>query len=76
MRSVVVGIGLILVVLGIAGLVIPTFTFVTTERLADVSFIKIDLAKPHTVVINPIVGGLVLAGGIVLILLGRRSARS
>jgi hypothetical protein len=76
MRSLIVGLGLILVVLGIVGLVIPTFTFVTTDRLADVGFIHIDLAKPHTVVINPIVGGLVLAGGIVLMLLGRRSARS
>jgi len=76
MRSFIVGIGLILVVLGIVGLAIPTFTFFTTDRLVDVSFIKIDLSRPHTVVINPIVAGLVLAGGIVLMLMGRRSTRS
>jgi hypothetical protein len=76
MRSFIVGIGLILVVLGIVALAIPTFTFFTTDRLADVGFIKIDLSRPHTIVINPIVGVLMLAGGIVLIFMGRRSTRS
>jgi hypothetical protein len=76
MRSLIIGAGLVLVVLGIVGLVIPTFTFFTTDRLADVGFINIDLSTPHTVVINPIVGALMVAGGIVLMLLGRRSARA
>jgi len=66
-------IGLILVVLGIVALVIPTFTFFTTERVADVGFLKIDISRPHTIVFNPIVGGIALAAGIVLVLVGRRS---
>ena len=69
-------IGLLLVVLGIVALAVPTFTFFTTERVADAGFFKIDVSRPHTVVINPIVGGIVLAVGIVLILVGRRSASS
>jgi UDP-N-acetylmuramyl pentapeptide phosphotransferase/UDP-N-acetylglucosamine-1-phosphate transferase len=68
--------GLILVVLGIVALAIPTFTFFTTERVADVGFFKIDVSRPHTIVINPIVGGIALAAGIVLVLLGWRSAAS
>jgi hypothetical protein len=43
-------IGLILVVLGIVALAIPTFTFFTTERVADVGFLKIDISRPHTIV--------------------------
>jgi hypothetical protein len=69
-------IGLGLVVLGIVALAIPSFTFFTTERVADAGFFKIDISRPHTIVINPIVGGIALAAGIVLVIAGRRSAAS
>jgi hypothetical protein len=42
--------------------------------VADVGFFKIDISRPHTVVLNPIVGGRALAAGIVLILVGLRSS--
>jgi formate hydrogenlyase subunit 3/multisubunit Na+/H+ antiporter MnhD subunit len=63
-------IGLILVALGIVALAIPTFTFFATERVADVGFFKIDVSRPHTIVINPIVGVIALTAGIVLVLVG------
>lgn len=66
-------IGLILVVLGIVALAVPSVTFFTTERVADVGFFAIDLSRPHTIVFNPIVGGIALAVGIVLVLVGLRS---
>ncbi len=69
-------IGLILVVLGIVALAVPSFTFFTTERLADAGFFKIDVSRPHTIVLNPVVGSIALAAGIVLVVLGRRSAAS
>ncbi len=72
MRPLVV-IGLILAVLGLVALAVPTFTFFTTERVADVGFFKIDISRPHTLVFNPIVGGVALAVGIVLALVGLRS---
>lgn len=75
MRPVVV-IGLILVILGIVALAIPSFTYFTTERVADVGFFKIDISRPHTIVFNPIVGVVALAAGIVLLILGRRSTSS
>jgi hypothetical protein len=75
MRPLVV-IGLILVVLGIVALAIPSFTYFTTERVADVGFFKIDISRPHTIVFTPIVGVVALAAGIVLLILGRRSASS
>ena len=67
-------IGLILIVLGIVALAIPSFTFFTTQRVADVGFFNIDIARPHTIVLNPIVGGIALAAGIVLVIIGRRAA--
>lgn len=63
-------IGLILAVLGLIALAVPTFTFFTRERVANVGFFTIDVSKPHTIVFNPIVGGIALAAGIVLILVG------
>jgi len=71
MRVLVV-IGLILVILGIVALAVPTFTFFTTERVADAGFFKIDVNRPHTIVINPVVGIAALAAGIVLVVVGRR----
>ena len=65
-------IGLILAILGLVALAVPTFTFFTTERVADVGFFKIDISRPHTIVFNPIVGGIALAAGIVLVLVGIR----
>jgi hypothetical protein len=73
MRLLVV-IGLILLVLGFAAVAVPSFTFFTTDRVADVGFFKIDISRPHTVVMNPIVGAAAMVAGIVLILVGRRSA--
>lgn len=69
-------VGLILVVLGIVALAVPSFTFFTTERVVDVGFFTVDVSKPHTIVFNPIVGGATLAAGIVLLIVGRRSASS
>jgi hypothetical protein len=41
--------------------------------VADVGFFKIDISRPHTIVFNPIVGGVALAAGIILVLVGLRS---
>lgn len=72
MRPIVV-FGLILAVLGLVALAVPSITFFTTERVADVGFFKIDISRPHTVVLNPIVGGVALIAGIVLVLVAFRS---
>jgi hypothetical protein len=73
MRLLVV-IGFILVVLGIAALAVPSVTLFTTERVADVGFFTIDMSRPHTIVFNPIVGGIAVAAGIVLTIVGLRPA--
>lgn len=65
-------VGLILVILGVVAIAIPSFTYFTTERVADVGFFAIDVSRPHTIVINPITGILALAVGIGLLILGRR----
>ena len=41
--------------------------------MADVGFFTIDISKPHTIVFNPIVGGIALAVGFILAIVGLRS---
>jgi hypothetical protein len=65
--------GVILVFLGIIALAVPSITFFTTERVADAGFFAIDVKKPHTIVLNPIVGIAALAAGLVMIVAGRRT---
>ena len=65
--------GLLLIVLGIIALAVPSITFFTTERVADVGFFAIDMAKPHTIFLNPIVGVVALIAGIILTVSATRS---
>lgn len=70
----IVAIGLILIVLGIVALAIPTFTWFTTDRVADTGYFHIDVSRPHTIIINPVAGVVALAVGVLLVLSGRRGA--
>jgi hypothetical protein len=65
-------IGLVLAVLDLVALAVPSFTFFTTKRVADVGFFTIDISRPHTIVLNPIVGGVAMAVGLVLVIVGLR----
>jgi drug/metabolite transporter (DMT)-like permease len=66
-------IGVLLIVLGVIALAVPSITFFTQDRVADVGFFHIDVARPHTIIINPIAGIVALAAGAVLLLSGRRA---
>jgi uncharacterized membrane protein YidH (DUF202 family) len=64
--------GIVLIVLGVLALAVPTFTFFTTERAVDTGFLTIDYQKPHTIVLNPIVGVVSVIAGIALVFADRR----
>lgn len=66
-------IGLLLIVFGIIALAVPSITFFTQERVADTGFFHVDVSKPHTIILNPIAGGVALAVGLLLVLSGRSS---
>jgi hypothetical protein len=65
--------GILLVVLGIIALAVPSITFFTTERVADAGFFTIDVQKPHTIVLNPIVGIVAVIAGVAILVAGPRT---
>ncbi len=64
-------IGLLLIVFGIVALAVPSITFFTHERAVDTGFFHIDVAKPHTIILNPIAGIVAIVAGIILMFAGR-----
>lgn len=72
MRMLVI-IGIVLVVLGILALSFQGFTFFTQERVVDAGPLKIDVEKPHTIILHPIVGIVSVVAGLVMIVFSRRS---
>jgi uncharacterized membrane protein HdeD (DUF308 family) len=65
--------GILLVVLGIVALAVPSITFMTTERAVDAGFFKIDYQKPHTIILNPMVGIVAVIAGVAIMFAGRRT---
>jgi hypothetical protein len=61
----------ILVILGVVALLVPSITFFTQERVADFGFFHIDVQKPHTIVLNPVVGIIALLVGVLMLFAAR-----
>lgn len=64
--------GIILIVLGVAGLAWGGFTYKTREKILDVGPIQATQEKTHSVPVPPIAGAVALIGGIILV--ARREA--
>ena len=58
--------GIIIVVIGIAMIVYTGFNYVTTEKVVDIGPIQINKEKNHPVQWSPVVGVMLLLGGIVI----------
>ena len=60
-------IGLILIVLGVVGFALGGFSFTHKEKVLDVGPIEATAEDKDTVPIPPILAGLALVGGVVLV---------
>jgi len=72
MKSPVIVIGIVLIVLGVVALAYQGITYTTHEKILEVGPLKATTEKQHTVPLPPIVGGLALAAGVVLVVAGSR----
>jgi uncharacterized membrane protein len=64
--------GILLIVLGGLALAYQGFTYTHQEKVLDIGSIHATADKKDRVSIPPILGGLVLAGGIALLVVGAR----
>lgn len=66
-------IGILLIVLGIAGFAVGGFTFTHEKKDVDLGPVQIQHQETRTVPISPILSTLVLAGGVALVAVGAKS---
>ena len=64
--------GIILIVLGLAGLAWGGFTYTTREKVIDIGPIHATREQTHNVPLPPIAGALALIGGVVLLVAGKK----
>lgn len=64
--------GIVLIVLGALALAYGGFTYTTKEKVVDIGPIEATAEKKHSVPLPPILGGLAVAAGIVLVVAGGR----
>ena len=64
--------GIILIVIGIIALAYQGFTYTTREKVVDIGPIQVTADKTKTFPLPPIVGGIALVGGILLLVMGNK----
>ena len=69
-------IGIVLVALGLIALVYQGITYTSSEKVVDLGPLKVTAQKEKTIPLPPILGGLALAGGIVLVVVAARKSTS
>ena len=72
MKSPVIVIGVVLIVLGVIALAYQGITYTTREKVLEVGPLKATAEKQHTIPLPPVLGGLALAAGVVLVIAGSR----
>ena len=66
--------GIALIVLGIVAFAYQGITYTTREKVIDLGPIQASVDTKKTIPLPPILGGLVLAGGIVLVIAGTKKS--
>jgi len=66
-------IGIAMIVVGVLMIIYTGFNYVTTEKVVDLGPLKINAEKNHPVQWSPIVGVVLLVGGIVVTVTGKKT---
>lgn len=65
-------IGAVLIVIGLIGLIWGGISYTRKEKVIDFGPIQATAERRETIPVTPVVGGIALVGGLVLLLAGRK----
>ena len=65
-------VGIVLIVIGIIALAYGGITYTTREKVLDIGPIEATAERQKTIPLPPVLGGLALAGGVALLIVGSR----
>src|SRR5437899_820847 len=71
MRGIVL-VGIALIVLGVVALAWQGITYTSKEKVVDVGPLKVEAERQKTIPVSPVVGGVAVAAGLVLVVVGAR----
>jgi hypothetical protein len=66
-------VGIVLVVIGLIMMIITGFNYVTREKVVDVGPVEVNAKENHPVQWSPIVGGILLIAGIIVMVSNKKS---
>ena len=67
-------VGIILIAIGIIALAYGGFSYTTREKVTDAGPLQVSAARQKTIPFPPILGGICLVGGIILVLAGNKTS--
>ena len=65
-------VGIVLIVIGLISLALGGISYTTKEKVVDLGPIEATAERHKTIPLPPLLGGLALAGGVVLLIAGSR----
>lgn len=65
-------VGIVLIILGVLALAYQGITYTKTEEVIDIGPFKATAETQKTIPLSPLLGGLALAGGVVLVIVGNK----
>jgi sorbitol-specific phosphotransferase system component IIBC len=69
-------IGIILIVLGVAGLIYGGISYTSSKNVVDLGSVQLTVDQKKEIPLSPILGAGAVAAGVILMLVGRRSSRA
>ncbi len=67
-------VGIILIAIGIVALAYGGFSYTKREKIIDAGPLQVSADREKTIPLPPILGGICLVGGIILLLAGNKSS--
>jgi uncharacterized membrane protein len=67
-------VGIVLIIIGVVSLVYGGFTYTQREKVLEFGPIQATEEKQHTIAFPPLLGGICLVGGIVLVIVSSRKS--